>query len=137
MAETVARFARHFDRSPSRLGPEAIRDYQVYLTNERRLAPSSVVVAVSALRFLYRVTLRKQWVWGGMIGSSWNGIKAGVERLQAIPALALDRLEGIAEGLDRLEGIETAIDNVIASVERVEQQLPGFNERLVNLEGNR
>ena len=36
--ETVARFARYFDRSPARLGPEQIRAYQVYLTNERRLA---------------------------------------------------------------------------------------------------
>ena len=59
--ETVARFARYFGRSPARLGPEEIRAYQVYLTNERRLAPSSLVVAVSALRFLYRVTLRKRW----------------------------------------------------------------------------
>ena len=65
--ETVARFARHFDSSPALLGPEAIRDYQVYLTNERRLAPSSVLVAVSALRFLYRVTLRKQWVFDDVI----------------------------------------------------------------------
>ena len=51
--ETVARFARHFGCSPARLGLEKIRAYQVYLTNERRLAPSSLVVAVSALRFLY------------------------------------------------------------------------------------
>ena len=43
------------------------RDYQVYLTNERRLAPSSVVVAVSALRFLYRATVRKQWVFDDVI----------------------------------------------------------------------
>ena len=28
---TVARFARYFDRSPERLGPEQIRAYQVYL----------------------------------------------------------------------------------------------------------
>ena len=60
--ETVARFARYFDRSPARLGPEDIRAYQVHLTTERRLAPSSLVVAVSALRFLYRVTLQKRWV---------------------------------------------------------------------------
>ena len=65
--ETVARFARYFDRSPARLGPEEIRSYQVYLTNERRLAPSSLVVAVSALRFLYRVTLQKRWVFDDMI----------------------------------------------------------------------
>ena len=59
--ETVTRFARYFDRSPDRLGPEQIRAYQVYLTTERRLATSSLLVAVSALRFLYRITLRKRW----------------------------------------------------------------------------
>ena len=52
----VARFARHFGRPPDSLSPKEIRTYQVYLTNERRLAPSSLIVAVSALRFLYRVT---------------------------------------------------------------------------------
>ena len=61
--ETVARFARHFGRSPAGLGPEDIRAYQVHLTNERGLAPSSLIVAVSALRFLYRVTLRKRWAF--------------------------------------------------------------------------
>ena len=59
--ETVARFARHFGRSPALLGPEDIRAYQVYLTTERQLAPSSLVIAVSALRFLYKVTLKQPW----------------------------------------------------------------------------
>jgi len=65
--ETVARFARHFGRSPADLGPEEIRAYQVYLTTERRLAPSSLVVAVSALRFLYRVTLKQPWSFDEVI----------------------------------------------------------------------
>ena len=65
--ETVARFARYFDRSPARLVPEDIRAYQVYLTTERRLATSSLVVAVSALRFLYRVTLQKRWAFDDVI----------------------------------------------------------------------
>ena len=59
--ETVARFARYFGRSPERLGPEEIRAYQVYLATERRLATGSLLVAVAALRFLYRVTLRRRW----------------------------------------------------------------------------
>ena len=46
---TVARFARHFGRSPARLGPEQIRAYQVYLTNERRLAPSSLATQNKAV----------------------------------------------------------------------------------------
>lgn len=59
--EHVSRFARHFGRSPARLGPDEIRAYQVYLTNERHLAPPSIVITVAALRFLYTVTLRKPW----------------------------------------------------------------------------
>jgi site-specific recombinase XerD len=55
-AEHVSRFARHFGRSPAQLGPEEIRKYLVYLTNDRQLAPSSMIVAVAALRFLYTVS---------------------------------------------------------------------------------
>ena len=59
--ENVARFARHFGRSPAELGPEEIRTYQVHLIRERKLAPSSLEIAVCALRFLYKVTLKKPW----------------------------------------------------------------------------
>jgi integrase/recombinase XerD len=54
-------FARHFDRSPTDLGLDDIRDYQLYLTNQKKLDASSIKVAVSAIRFLYRVTLRRPW----------------------------------------------------------------------------
>jgi len=57
----VAQFARHFKKSPEVLGPDDIRTYQVYLTNEKKLTPQSVGIAVSALRFLYTVTLRRDW----------------------------------------------------------------------------
>ena len=41
----VGLFARHFSKSPDALGPEEIRTYQVYLTNEKQLAPSSIIIA--------------------------------------------------------------------------------------------
>ena len=63
----VSLFARHLGKSPENLGPEAIRSYQVYLTNERKLAPSSVLIAISALRFLYNVTLQKRWDFAQVI----------------------------------------------------------------------
>jgi len=53
--QQVSLFARHFNRSPELLGPEDIRSYQVYLTNERKLSPSSIILAVAALRFLYKI----------------------------------------------------------------------------------
>ena len=39
--EQVSWFARHFNKSPERLGPEEIRAYQIYLINERKLDPGS------------------------------------------------------------------------------------------------
>ena len=57
----VSLFARHFGKSPELLGPEQIREYQVHLATEKRLAPGSIAVAVAALRFLYGVTLQKDW----------------------------------------------------------------------------
>ena len=49
--QQVSLFARHFNKSPEQLGPEDIRAYQVYLTDEKKLAPGSVLIAVAALRF--------------------------------------------------------------------------------------
>lgn len=57
----VSRFARHFNQSPVALGPEEIRAYQIHLTQEKKLATSSILLALAALRFLYRVTLQKKW----------------------------------------------------------------------------
>src|SRR5258708_33357250 len=59
--------ARHFGKSPELLGPEEIRDYQLYLTNQRKRAPSSIVVTTAALRFLYNVTLKRGWNLGANI----------------------------------------------------------------------
>jgi integrase/recombinase XerD len=57
----VAQFARHFGKSPELLGPEDIRAYQRHLLS-KQVAWSTFNVSVCALRFLYRVTLGKDWV---------------------------------------------------------------------------
>ncbi len=65
----VSLFARHFKKSPSILGPEDIRAYQLYLTNQKRLAASSIKVAVAALRFLFRITLKRPWDFDEIVPS--------------------------------------------------------------------
>jgi len=65
--QQVSLFARHFNKSPELLGPEDIRSYQVYLTNEKKLATGSILIAVSALRFLYNVSLKKDWGFADVI----------------------------------------------------------------------
>src|SRR5438105_4096873 len=67
--QQVLLFARHFNKSPEILGPEHIRSYQIYLTNEKKLAPSSIIIAVAALRFLYKITLHKNWNFQEVIPS--------------------------------------------------------------------
>jgi site-specific recombinase XerD len=37
------------------------------LTNEKKLAPGSVLIAVAALRFLYKISLKKDWSFEDMI----------------------------------------------------------------------
>jgi site-specific recombinase XerD len=59
--QQITAYAAHFHRSPEELGPEAIRAYQLYLTQTRMLSPSSVSVATGALRFLYKITLKRDW----------------------------------------------------------------------------
>ena len=65
--QQVSLFARYFNQSPEQLGPEEIRTYQVYLTKEKKLATGSILIAISALRFLYKVTLKKDWTFADII----------------------------------------------------------------------
>ena len=58
---SVAAFAKYFGRSPDKLSPGDVRTYQIYLLDEKGLSASSLNVAVSALRFLYHVTLGLDW----------------------------------------------------------------------------
>ncbi len=57
----AASFARFFNRSPEQLDLEAVREYLLYLLNERKLSAESVNQQVSALKFLYLTTLEMPW----------------------------------------------------------------------------
>jgi len=57
----MRKFVRHFMRPPDRLTLEDIRQYQLYLTRERKVSWSVFNIAVAAIKFFYRVTLRKDW----------------------------------------------------------------------------
>ena len=56
----VARFARHFGKSPADLGPEQVRDYLNHLIAQK-ISASHFNVTVAALRFLYTVSLERDW----------------------------------------------------------------------------
>jgi len=77
----IAEFARYFGRSPEHLDLEAVRQYQLYLLGERALSASSINTFISAVSFLYRVTLKMPW-------SKQDFIRTRVEhQLPIVPAV--------------------------------------------------
>jgi site-specific recombinase XerD len=58
----VAGFALHFHRSPDQLGAEDIRQYQLFLIQEKKLAWSTYNQIVCALRFFYAKTLKRPFL---------------------------------------------------------------------------
>ena len=58
----VRDFAAYFHRSPDKLGPEHIRQYQAYLFQSKKLSTASVSQYVSAIRFLFVKTLRRHFL---------------------------------------------------------------------------
>jgi integrase len=57
----VERFARYFNQSPARLGPEQVRQYLLHLIQEKKVVASTLLVNRSALRFLYVRILKQKW----------------------------------------------------------------------------
>ena len=57
----VEEFARFFKRAPDRLTPTHLRTYQAYLLRERKLAPRTVRLHVSAIRFFFVKTLKRRY----------------------------------------------------------------------------
>jgi site-specific recombinase XerD len=56
----VQQFAEYFGRSPEQLGAAELRRYQLHLLHERGLALGTVENNISALRFLYKKTLKRR-----------------------------------------------------------------------------
>jgi integrase/recombinase XerD len=55
----VSDFAKHFGKSPDKLGPNELRTYQAYLLTECKLTSGTVVNRVAALRFFLVKTLKR------------------------------------------------------------------------------
>jgi site-specific recombinase XerD len=56
--ETVARFARYFNKSPDKLGSEEVRTYLLHLVQVKKQAWGTYKQALAALRYFYRWVLK-------------------------------------------------------------------------------
>jgi site-specific recombinase XerD len=57
----VRQLADHFHKAPDRLSEEQLRQYLLYLKNDKQFAPSSLIVAASGIKFFYTRTAPRDW----------------------------------------------------------------------------
>ncbi|MGO9916763.1 MAG: site-specific integrase [Isosphaeraceae bacterium] len=57
----VRQLAAHYHRAPDQLTEQEVRDYILYLKNEKQLASTSLQVAASAIKFFYAHTVPRDW----------------------------------------------------------------------------
>jgi integrase/recombinase XerD len=63
----VQQLAVHYGKSPDLITEEQLRQYFLYLQNEKQLAPNTVNVALNAVKFLYTSTLLRPWPFRNLI----------------------------------------------------------------------
>ncbi len=59
--DAVRALAKHYNRAPDQLAEDQIREFFVYLTETKHLAASTIRVYLFAIKFLYRMTLKRHW----------------------------------------------------------------------------
>ncbi|HKZ80861.1 MAG TPA: site-specific integrase [Pyrinomonadaceae bacterium] len=60
-ARAVWQLAQHYRRSPEQLGNEELRQYFLYLTNEKKIARPTATIALCGIKFFYEQTLKQPW----------------------------------------------------------------------------
>jgi integrase/recombinase XerD len=58
----VGNYEKYFGRSPEELGEKELREYLLYLMKERNLSEGTYRFYVAALKFFYRITLKREWI---------------------------------------------------------------------------
>jgi site-specific recombinase XerD len=57
----VFQLSRRFRKSPDSIGEEELREYFLYLKNEKQVAESTFSIALCGIKFFYEHTLGKEW----------------------------------------------------------------------------
>jgi site-specific recombinase XerD len=61
--EAVTKLVRYAGKAPEQITAEEMRQYFLYLTNEKQLARSSVMQAICGLKFFYEQVLKREWAF--------------------------------------------------------------------------
>jgi len=57
----VLQLSRRFKKSPDSIDEEELREYFLYLKNEKQVVDSTFSIALCGIKFFYEQTLKKEW----------------------------------------------------------------------------
>ena len=57
----VLQLSRHLKKSPAHIDEQELREYFLYLKNEKQAAESTFAIALCGIKFFYEQTLKKEW----------------------------------------------------------------------------
>ena len=63
----VRQLAAYYNRSPDQVSEEELRQYLLYLRQEKKLSRNSCLVAINGLKFFYKYTLQQAWPQGAFV----------------------------------------------------------------------
>ncbi len=71
----VGNFAKYFSKSPDEITEEEIKEYLLHLKKDRNLADGTFRFYVAGIKFLYRTTLKREW----LVDKNKFGKRAGLK----------------------------------------------------------
>lgn len=90
----VRKLAEHYGKSPDKLSEKQVRDYFLFLKNEKRFSPSTMKIAYCGIKFFFIHTLHREW-------STLNLVRA--ERQYRLPdVLTVEEVHAIIEAVNTL-----------------------------------
>ena len=57
----VCRLVKYYGKSPDKITNEEVRDYFLYLINDKKISRGGYKIAISSIKFLYEQTLQRSW----------------------------------------------------------------------------
>src|SRR5262249_46602903 len=68
----VGQLFEHFHCTPSQLREEQVREYFLYLTNEKKLARSTATIALCGIKFFFEHTMKRDWTTLHLVRPRWQ-----------------------------------------------------------------
>ena len=138
----VGQLAAHYHTSPASLTDEQLRQYFLYLTNDKQVARATATIALCAMRFLYEQTRHQPWPTLRFVRPAPSTrLPTVLSRDEVRQILALVRIRVYREclttiyggGLRLLEGARIQIADIDSGRMRLHMHGKGARDRFVPL----